>query len=337
MGITIRERLVKGIKTQEVEYISAVQRITITSLGASIKRYDTIDKDGHFASIIMYYHDDAYYLDNPKFLGTTVGPYAGRIYPPTLSLNNKVYPLESNFLNHANLHSGSSNIAFKNFAVSRLNDHQVEFTYTSRETDAFPGPIMYTFIYTFKEDKLRMDYYTRAKEDAVISITNHSYFNLSGDLERSIRDHELTIPSETVVELDDYYIGKKAVSVANTPFDFRTPSKLKAGINPLVNTPTKGIDHPFYINNTHPIVLHDPISKRTLKVSTSYPALVVYTNNLPTDVTLNHNQADLDHYAVCLEAQYLPNDLYFESHPKSIVNADTLVHNYIEYQICIDT
>jgi aldose 1-epimerase len=337
MGITINEKTIGGIKTKEVTYESGIQRLTITSLGASIKRYETIDKDGHFASIIMHYDDDALYLDNPKFLGTTVGPYAGRIFPPKLSLNNKVYPLESNFLNHSNLHSGSSNIAFKNFDVVLLNDHQVEFTYTSSEADAFPGPITYTFMYTFKEDKLRMDYYTRAKEDAVISITNHSYFNLSGDLKTSILNHQLTIPSEKVVALDDYYIGTKVIPVADTPFDFRRPKPLKDGINPLKNTPTKGIDHPFYINNNQPIVLHDPVSKRTLKVSTSYPALVVYTNNLPTDVRLNNNQPDVDHYAVCLEAQHVPNDIYFETHPKSIVNAETLVHNYIEYQIRIDS
>ncbi|MFW5841959.1 MAG: hypothetical protein ACOCU2_01585 [Bacillota bacterium] len=337
MGITIREKTVRGIKTKEVDYESSVQRITITSLGASIKRYETIDKDNHFASIIMHYQDDAYYLDNPKFLGATIGPYAGRIYPAELTLNEKPYPLEKNFLDHANLHSGSSNIALKNFAVTQLNDYQVEFTYTSSENGMFPGPITYTFIYTFKEDKLRMDYYTRSKEDAVISLTNHSYFNLSGDLATSILEHTLTIPSQQVVELDKYYIPARTISVDNTPFDFRNPKPLKDGINPLKDSPTKGIDHPFYIDNNKPIILHDPLSKRTLKVSTSYPALVVYTNNLPTNILLNNGQTDKDHYAVCLEAQHIPNDIYFETDPKSVVKADTMVHNYIEYQIGIET
>ncbi|MFW5842199.1 MAG: hypothetical protein ACOCU2_02800 [Bacillota bacterium] len=336
MAITIREKTIRGIKTQEVDYRSAVQRLTITSLGATIKRYETIDKDNQFASIIMHYQDDASYLDNPKFLGSSIGPYAGRIYPAELTLNAKPYPLERNTLNHANLHSGSSNIALKNFAVTQLNDHQVKFTYTSSKDGMFPGPITYTFVYTFKEDSLRMDYYTRPKEDAVISLTNHSYFNLSGDLTTSILEHTLTIPSQQVVELDKYSIPARTLSVENTPFDFRIPKPLKDGINPLKDSPTKGIDHPFYIDNSKPIVLHDSLSKRTLKVSTSYPALVVYTNNLPTDILLNNAQPDKAYYAVCLEAQYIPNDIYFESNPKSVVKTDTMVHNYIEYQIGIE-
>jgi len=337
MAIEIVNRLINEIITHEVTYRSSKQEITISTLGASIKGYRTIDGNGEFASIIMHYDKDDMYVNNPKFLGASIGPYAGRIYPPKLRLNKQTYELEANFLNHSNLHSGSSNIAFRNFDLKKINDHQVVFSLKIEDDQQFPGPITYKFLYTFREDGLRIDYHAHASKDAVMNITNHSYFNLSGDLKSSVLNHQLQIPASHYLELNENYIGIAKKPVKETPFDFRHKKEIRQGVMPLKDTPTKGIDHPFYLDKDAVISLSDPISKRTLKLTTSYPSLVVYTNNLPTPFKLNNQQSDRQHDAVCLEAQYIPNDVHFEKKPKSILYKGNDFHEYIDYQILIES
>lgn len=336
MGLMIIEKFLHKEKIKEVHYESLNQKITISSLGASITRFESVDVDNKFESIIMFYQDEKLYFTNPKFLGATIGPYAGRIYPAEIILNGKSYPLEKNFLNHSNLHSGASNIAFRNFDTNIINDSQVEFTVSSSSKDDFPGPVNYKILYTFSEDRLRIDYYAFSNSDTLINMTNHSYFNLSGDLKHSILDHELYLPSNHYVELDKNFIGKRKSTVSDTNFDFRKIKQLKQGILPLIESPTKGIDHPFYIDNTKPVKLRDPVSKRVLELNTSYNAIVVYTNNLITDFLLNNNQRDQDHYAICLEAQHIPNDIHFEDIPKSYLEANNTFHNFIEYKVSVE-
>ncbi len=319
MALEILNKTIGVEKVKEVKYTSAKQKITLLSLGAAIKRWETKDKNGRFENIVITYARDEDYLQNTKFLGATVGPYAGRIYPSELVFGDTTYPLSKNFMDHANLHSGPDNITTHNFHVEQVDPDTVVFETLKPEKDhEFPGNMTFRIIVTFTEDTMRVTYETTSDALGVANVTNHSYFNLSGELKSDIREHTLKLPSNEHVELDGFYIGTLVVKSANTPFDFSNPKPLKEGIMPLQDTPQKGIDHPFILHEGT-IVLQDPKSGRNLHMETDYDAVVVYTNNILTDHTFETGKKDSDHLAVCLECQHVPNDINLMAEPKSII------------------
>ncbi len=333
MALKIIKKKIGQQTIKEVTYESASQKVTLLSLGAAIKRWETKDKEGQFENIVISYANDEDYLKNTKFLGATVGPYAGRIYPSELSFDGKTYPLSKNFMNHANLHSGPDNITTHNFTVKKLNDHAVLMETQKPAADhEFPGNMTFFITVVFGEDTLSLTYETTSDTTSVANLTNHTYFNLSGDLKATILEHTLKLPSHQHVELDAFFMGKDIVKSADTPFDFHEPKRLKEGIMPLKNSAQKGLDHPFLLK-AGAIELWDETSGRSLKIETDYDAVVVYTNNILTDHVFNHQKTDQDHLAVCLETQHIPNDMHLFEKPPSLIKPGETKKRTTKYTI----
>ncbi|GAA3329747.1 hypothetical protein GCM10020331_079480 [Ectobacillus funiculus] len=85
----------------------------------------------------------------------------------------------------------------------------------------------------------------------IVNLTNHSYFNLSGNLKRTILAHELTLKKVMVfLELDPSFIPTgKVLSVEDTVFDFRKGLQIVQGVNsehPQIKLVGGGYDHPFF-------------------------------------------------------------------------------------------
>jgi aldose 1-epimerase len=304
-------------------YKNAYQEITFSSHGASIIKWLTPNKNGVFENIVMSYQNEADYLDNPKHLGAHVGPYAGRIYPAQLRINEKTFILDKNFLDHANLHSGKSNLQNIMYDVFIQNDNTIIFTSKKQQKDSlFPGDLDIKIIFEIKGNTLYQTYETYSNHDTVTNFTNHTYFNLSGNLKEDILNHTLKITAHLYGDLDEKFITKSLKGVSHTPFDFRKPKRLKDAIIPLKKTPQLGLDHPFLLDNKT-ITLHDSKSKRSLVIQTNQDTLVVYTNNFLTDRPLENGIKDYPHLAVCLETQHYPNDINFMKFPRSIHKAKT--------------
>ncbi len=332
MRITEIAKTINNQPVIEVVIESDKYKVVLISLGAAIKRFLTPDTQGEFENITLSYDDERDYLENPKFLGATIGPYAGRIYPPSLRVNHKMYSLESNFMDHANLHSGSDNIMLHNF-TSTIEDEAVIFTTVQKETSShFPSDMNFEVRYEFNEHGFDIIFNVESDQVAVANLTNHTHFNLSGDAKRTVLEHTLEIPAEQYIHLDAKFIGESIKSVEKTPFDFRTEKPLKKGIAPLKSTPQKGIDHPFVLQDGT-ITLKDYVSGRYLQVKTNYDALVVYTNNFLTDKLLEPSIKDIDHLSVCLEAQHIPNDVHFLDNATSFMKPNSKKQNIITYRV----
>lgn len=305
--------------------------LELLSLGASIKSLRTPDSEGVFENITLSYDDESDYVLNPKFLGATVGPYAGRIHPPKVELNQTTYELEANFMNHANLHSGSDNITRHNFDVT-IEEDRIRFTTSQRErTSRFPGDMTFEVLYICNKRGFDVRFTVNTTNDALANLTNHTHFNLSGDAKRSVMDHTLEIPANQYLDLDEMFIGKRIEDVDGTPFDFRVEKPIHKGVNPLKSSPQKGIDHPFILDGDT-VTLKDYESGRYLQVKTDYDALVVYSNNLPSDRPLEGGKPDTDHLAVCLEAQHVPNDIHMTNDAPSIIRDGEKKTNTIAYR-----
>jgi aldose 1-epimerase len=172
-------------------------------------------------------------------------------------------------------------------------------------------------------------------------VTNHSYFNLSGDLKRDILDHELTLKSESFLELDKELIPTgEIVSVKGTPFDFRECRNIKDGSesehvqNRLAG---KGYDHPFLLadNLNQEIVLKDSESGRVLTIETDQPAVVLYTGTqLSSDFKIQGAESR-KYLGLCLETQGLPDSIHHPHFPSSILDKDEVFHSTTKYMFSV--
>lgn len=143
-------------------------------------------------------------------------------------------------------------------------------------------------------------------------MTNHSYFNLSGNLKRSVLDEFLTIKSNKFAAItEDGALSGKLIDVNGTEFDFNYPKEIGKDINGEHNQLKlgNGYDHPWSLekNNNVKVRLEDKGSGRSMEVYTDREAVVVYTTNYPEDNKELYSGGFLKkNYAICFETQSMP-------------------------------
>src|SRR5690606_25550338 len=150
----------------------------------------------------------------------------------------------------------------------------------------------------------------------VANLTNHSYFNLSGNLKRSAMEHELVMEADSFVELDRFLLPTgKVVPVEGSVFDFRKGRKVSNGIgseHPQIEIVGGGYDHPFLLNaeSAPQITLLDHESGRKMEVATDRPAVIFFSgNNLDGDITLQNGRKSEKHLGLCFETQIAPGNM----------------------------
>lgn len=159
--------------------------------------------------------------------------------------------------------------------VSSEDISAVELSLFSPDGDeGYPGNLEVKVTYSLDKDNVfTIDYQAVSDKDTIINLTNHGYFNLSGNAKRTIHDQVLEIKAGHICELDQENIvtGKLLDVDSHTPFDFRNPKAIGQDINKehdqLVSR--KGYDHPWVLDEGQAAVtLHDPISGRQMEIST---------------------------------------------------------------------
>lgn len=313
--ITQYKKILLGKEVNYYTLSNDSMRITFIDHGATIVNWEVKDSNGEFESIVLRYADEEDYIKNPKFLGATVGPYAGRIYPARITLNDITYPLEKNFNDVANLHSAKLNLMVHTYDVTLIDADTISFK-TRLKEPTYPSDSTYTLTFMLKGDTLHQIYETSTKVDTFTNLTNHTYFNLSGNIKRDILDHTLCLHAKKVGKLNDDFIAESLIETTNSLFDFSKEKPLKEAIIPLKKTAQLGLDHPFILSEPT-IILKDPVNQRTLTITTNQESVVLYSNNFLIKNPLNDGLKDRDHLSLCIETQHFPNDIHFFDFPKS--------------------
>jgi aldose 1-epimerase len=318
--------------------------VSILNYGATITNFLVPNREGILENIVLKYTDYTNYIENPLFLGSIIGRVAGRIRLSQLEINGKTYQLEQNEGKH-HLHGGSSGLhhhLWVGETFQTQNSIGVKLQTTLREIeDFYPGDVNVTVIYTLtNENQLMIEYFGEAEKTTPLILTNHTYFNLSGNVKQTVHQHKVTFDAKGFLELDNELIPTgKLVEVNQTPFDFSNGRKLVDGIesnhvqNILVGN---GYDHYFLFDQNKMISVEEELSGHKLIIETNQPGMVMYTgNHLGSSIILNDKEA-CSYLGVCFETQTHPAALQYDFLPSILLHPGEKYYQQTTYTVKID-
>jgi aldose 1-epimerase len=329
---TARTELVNDIKITFIHFKNEHYEIELSTLGASLYKLLLPNRYGKFEHVLLSFKDYFNIFTTQKYPGLTIGPYAGRIYPLNLKINEYNYKLQANS-GSAFLHSYKDNYGLKNFDF-KIDKDMIIFTLHPNYLH-YPGPNKVVITYTLKNKDLVLTMAAESAHDTYINITNHSYFNLSGDFKDDIKNHNLELTANSYLKVDKNLIPTELTQVVNTRFDLNKNPQLKELINYLETESTKGLDHAYLFNRHRYLKLSEVKSGRVLEIKTDLPAVVLYSNNYPSNAEIIDGVHDYQHAALAIECQYLPNELNLNSKPQTFFKKGSKYLHHIIYKFGI--
>lgn len=294
----------------------------ILALGASVQSVTTPDRNGKGANIALGYASLDGYLSKPQYFGATVGRYANRIAKGRFTLDGHSYSVPVN--DGANsLHGGTRGFDKVLWTIGEVKHDgdkaSVTLSYVSPDGDmGYPGKLTVSVVYALDEkNQLSIDYRATTDKPTIVNLSNHAYWNLSGEGSGSVMDDLLTIAGDAYLPVDAGSIPTGEIrKVAGTPFDFRQAKPIGRDIRSndvqLVNG--RGYDHNWVISKDEAPALRmvarveDPASGRVLTLKSTKPGLQFYSGNFLDGTTVGtgghvYRQGD----AFVLEPQLYPD------------------------------
>lgn len=311
--------------------------ISVLNYGGIITEMFVPDVDGNLENVVIGFENYQDYLTKNKgFFGAIIGRVAGRIQGSSFELDGESFQLKPNEgENH--LHGGENGfhqVIWNVLPFQTESAAGLEMTHHSPDGEGgYPGDLDVKVTYTLTNDNaLAITYQATSSKKTPLTLTNHSYFNLSGGLQKDIQNHQITLDSSRFVELDDQLIPTgKILDVEGTPFDFRNGRKIKDGIQSDYQqnlNAGKGYDHYFIFDHEQPesVQVTEEKSRRLLKIKTDQPGMVMYSSTgLSDDLQLKERNSSL-YLGLCLETQGSPASLHHEGFPSVILEANEPYH-----------
>lgn len=289
--------------------------INVLNYGAIITDVIVPDKNGVFENVILKYDDINTYKENPSYYGALIGRTSGRIANGKVDLDGKELNFNKNYGRNQG-HGGE--VGFnKRFldakSGSSENEVYVEFSYLSPSwEEGYPGNLNIKVRYTVTENnEFKILYKAISDEDTLVNLTNHSYFNLSGNCKDDILSHYLYVDSDFLIELNETSAPSgEIISLEGTPFDFTNPKTIGRDIEDedYQIEIGQGYDHPWVLNSGDDIKirLYHKSSGRQMDVYTNQNSVVLYSLNYPDDYLLDCGKKAIRRGALAIETQAPP-------------------------------
>jgi aldose 1-epimerase len=323
----------------------------VMTYGGIVTSLKVPDKAGVLGDVVLGFNDiggytgPAYLKANPYF-GAIIGRYGNRIGGAKFKLDKTEYALAAN--NGPNsLHGGPTGFHTRIWAAKEVKGAEegvgLELTYTSKDgEEGFPGNLAVTVTYTLTENnEFKVDYKATTDKPTICNLTQHSYFNLSGEGSGDILGTVITLPCSRYTPVDATLIptGERA-DVTGTPFDFRKPSAIGARVNEDHQQLKygKGYDHNWVIDRTgEGLVLAatacDPESGRCMDVLTTEPGIQMYVGNF-LDGSLVGKAGKPYNFRTgfCLETQHYPDSPNKPAFPSVTLKPGDTYHTTTVYK-----
>ena len=326
-------------------------KLSLFSIGASIQKiaFKQMDpsgiypKNGPELPITLSSTDPQFYRVCPCYAGATLAPNAGRISSSSMRIGQELVSLSPNEGPHQ-LHGGPHNLSRMNwdteFVRQDYDSVSIGFSsFLSDNVDGYPGNRTFHTEYTLDDSGwLTIRYHAVTDRPTYINMSNHTYWNLSGDFSRSALDQKLRIFANNVCLNNEEHIPEGFLPVTRTPFDFQKGASLQNRLEFLPRDEAlrtacrrqisiaRGYNHAFILNRNQesrsfrsfprPVskacVLESPDSAHSITLYTDAPTLVLYSGGfLDSSMQFSNGSSSCPSCAIALEAQDLPDSPHF--------------------------
>ncbi len=315
----------------------------LINYGTKIIRLLVKDKNGKFDDIVQGFDTLQENIDKEPYFGATCGRYANRIKNGGFTLDGVKYTLARNNGGNA-LHGGIVGFNAKIWDVIKQSDNSISMQYISPDgEEGYPGTLTTVVTFTITEaNELKIEYKATTDKATVIGLTNHSYFNLKGAGNGTVRDHILQINADFHTVLDDTASPTGEIRpVDHSPFDFRKPTVIEKYIDAEEYVPGRGIDNNWAIRKNQPgelalaATLYEPTSGRVMEVLTTQPGVQVYTANWVEKQTGKYGKTYAEQDSICLETQNFPNSPNIAHFPNSVLHPGEVYEEVCIYKFSV--
>ncbi|GGQ29913.1 aldose 1-epimerase [Actinomadura coerulea] len=334
-----------GTKVWRYTLTNGSMRVRVITYGGIIQTIETPDRHGRLANVTLGFPTLSDYLTkNSTYFGALIGRYGNRIAKGRFALDGHEYQLTTN--NNGNtLHGGTTGFDQRVWSATPITGGggvALRLSHTSPDGDqGFPGTLKTDVtISVTRHNAIRFDYGATTDKPTVVNLTNHSYFNLSGEGSGTVYDHRLQINGSryTPVGSSELIPTGRIAPVRGTPLDFTRPAaigaRIRTGFDQLLYG--QGYDHNFALDGSGWKVaarVHDPASGRTLAISTDQPGLQFYSGNFLDGTLVGtggrvYRQGD----GFALETQHFPDSPNHADFPSTELDPGRTYHSTTVYQ-----
>jgi len=317
----------------------------VTEYGAILVSITAPDKEGNLADVTHGYDDLEGWLGNTSYFGSTVGRFGNRLAHGKFTIDGKEYTVPTN--NDpggipCGLHGGIKGfdkVLWKGEAFSDAKGDGVKLTYVSADgEEGYPGELTVEVTYQLTgNNELIWEAKATTSAPTVLNIVHHSYWNLSGDPNASINDHELTLYADEYLPTNAGLIptGIKA-AVSGTPMDFTKATAIGTRVEEDFEALKLGggYDHAWVLNGTaagdlvKAATLRDPKTGRVMTVSTNQPAVQFYGGNFLDGTATGKGGVAYQHRtALCLETENFPDAPNQPDFPSAVLRPGEVYHH----------
>ncbi len=323
---------------------SAGMKISMTDYGAALVSVQVPDYQEELRDVVTGYESVTGYEEGNASFGAPVGRCANRIAGASFEINGQVYELTKNEREKNNLHSGND-FYNKRFWEVQESDTKVTFILKSPHMDqGFPGNLDMHVTYELTEqNEIKMYYYAVPDKDTIINMTNHSYFNLNGHQSGSIEKHRLWLDSDYFTRADEESIPTgELVEVTGTPMDFRTFTRIGAGIDANYEATVLGCgyDHNWVLKNDGMLKKVAEVkgdqSKIVMDIFTDLPGMQIYTANFLEAEKGKEGCVYERRSSVCFETQYFPDAIHHENFISPVCKANQAYHTTTVFRFRVE-
>lgn len=322
--------------------------VQITNYGGIITNLTAPDKKGKYANVILACDSLKGYLKGVPYFGALIGRFGNRIAKGTFNLEGQTYTLAQNNRPNA-LHGGRKGFDKVLWTSTPIDaaEPQLKLNYISADgEEGYPGKLSVEVIYTLQKDNsLKIDYKANTDKTTVVNLTNHTYFNLTGDASKDILDHELTLVADKLVPVDRTLIPTGELTpVAGTPFDFLKPHKVGERINDANDAQIKygkGYDHCWVFTDTsnqlkNVASVYEATTGRVMEVFTTEPAIQFYSGNfLDGSAIVKRGIPAKFRTGFCVETQHYPDSPNKPNFPTTVLKPNETYRTTTIYKFSV--
>lgn len=258
------------------------------------------------------------------YAGAICGRHAGRITGAQCPLDGNILQLHPSGGPHQ-LHGGDTGFHMRNWAYVQ-DGNRITFTYQSADgEEGFPGQLDVKAVYALEGSTLSLTITAHTTKPTICNLTNHAYWNLAGG--GSVLDHELMIPAQHYYPLNDLLLPLgRTDAVAGTRWDFRKVRKI-----------SEDYDNAFLLDGERGelkrcLSLRDPVSKRSLEVWGTEPAVQMYTAIHWKGSMKGREGPLVASTAFAIEPQNVADAPNHPSFPSSILRPGEIYRNHMEWR-----